>query len=593
MQLHDYEDAAGRRRAGRVPRRRTRTWPRRCATRAAPPATPRASSTATAPRCCTPWRLMFADGFGARESDRILPVVPMFHANAWGLAHAAVACGADLIMPGPDLSADAARRRSSRSEQVTVAAGVPTIWMGVLPALEGPRHLGAAGHPVRRLGRAQGAVRGVPRAARPADLPGVGHDRDQPGGHRRRPSSPRFAAPARGRAGRPPRHAGPAAARRRAARAVARRTATSVPWDGESRGELQAAGPWIAGSTTTTTARRSRSPTTAGCAPATSPPSTAEGYIQLVDRTKDVVKCGGEWISSVELENEIMAHPKVAEAAVIGVPHPKWQERPLACVVLKEGEELTKDEVLEFLDGRSPSGGCPTTSSSSTRSPRPASASSPRRTCATSSRTTCSPPPDRPTIGSRPGTIREPIGSRDGSGPFVVEGSTGSWCAEVFGTRPSLDRHLAGRCDGVRPDQSRWQIGRQRLALEHRAAPRAAELSRHGGGPAEPRSSDCWCESDRDKPLDTLTRARSCGSASLTEAAIGRATTSKPRWRSAPASRVTSPLPLVLPATWTSSLRHAVIVRSAAGGERRRGSRHGSNGRRLPGDAERVGPLAR
>ena len=74
-----------------------------------------------------------------------------------------------------------------------------------------------------------------------------------------------------------------------------------------------------------------------------------EGYIRLVDRTKDLIKSGGEWIGSVEVENEIMAHPKVAEAAVIGVPHPRWAERPLACVVVKSGEELTKDEVLAFL----------------------------------------------------------------------------------------------------------------------------------------------------------------------------------------------------------------------------------------------------
>ena len=78
----------------------------------------------------------------------------------------------------------------------------------------------------------------------------------------------------------------------------------------------------------------------------------ADGYIQLRDRTKDVIKSGGEWISSVELENEIMAHPAVAEAAVIGLPHPKWSERPLACVVLREGESATKDEIVAFLDGR-------------------------------------------------------------------------------------------------------------------------------------------------------------------------------------------------------------------------------------------------
>ena len=102
--------------------------------------------------------------------------------------------------------------------------------------------------------------------------------------------------------------------------------------------------------TTTTTGRASRSPTTAGCGPATSPTIDADGYIRLVDRTKDLIKSGGEWISSVELENEIMGHPKVAEAAVIGVPHPKWAERPLACVVVKAGRGRSpKEEVLEFL----------------------------------------------------------------------------------------------------------------------------------------------------------------------------------------------------------------------------------------------------
>ena len=111
---------------------------------------------------------MLADGVGVRESDRVLPVVPMFHANAWGLAHAAVATGADLVMPGPDLSGKALADLIVE-ERVTLAAGVPTIWMQVLPELDGPRHVEPAGDPVWRLGRAQGAVGGVPRAARPAD----------------------------------------------------------------------------------------------------------------------------------------------------------------------------------------------------------------------------------------------------------------------------------------------------------------------------------------------------------------------------------------------------------------------------------------
>jgi fatty-acyl-CoA synthase len=129
-------------------------------------------------------------------------------------------------------------------------------------------------------------------------------------------------------------------------------TGAELPWDGTSRGELQAAGPWI----TASYHDDPRSPESftddgwlrTGDVAVITP----DGYVRIVDRTKDVVKSGGEWISSVELENEIMAHPAVAEAAVIGVPHPKWSERPLACVVVAPDAELTAEELIEFLDGR-------------------------------------------------------------------------------------------------------------------------------------------------------------------------------------------------------------------------------------------------
>jgi fatty-acyl-CoA synthase len=125
-----------------------------------------------------------------------------------------------------------------------------------------------------------------------------------------------------------------------------------LPWDGETSGELQVSGPWIAAAYY----NDSRSPESftddgwlkTGDVAVIDP----HGYIRLVDRTKDVIKSGGEWISSVELENEIMGHPAVAEAAVIGVPHEKWQERPLACVVLKPDAALTRDELLEWLEPR-------------------------------------------------------------------------------------------------------------------------------------------------------------------------------------------------------------------------------------------------
>jgi len=291
----------------------------------------------------------FADGFGARESDRILPVVPMFHANAWGLAHAAVACGADLIMPGPDLS-PAGLATLIEEERVTVAAGVPTIWMGVLPALKGRdtsalRVIPCGGSAVpKALSEAFREQLGLPiyqawgmtetsPVATVGAIKSVFADRseDELADLRATQGLPLLGVELR---------------------IQDQETGEAVPWDGESRGELQARGPWIAREYYDDP-RSPESFTDDGWLK-TGDVATfdSEGYLRLVDRTKDVVKSGGEWISSVELENEVMAHPKVAEAAVVGMSHPKWQERPVAFVVTKEGEELTKDEVLEFLDGR-------------------------------------------------------------------------------------------------------------------------------------------------------------------------------------------------------------------------------------------------
>jgi fatty-acyl-CoA synthase len=126
-------------------------------------------------------------------------------------------------------------------------------------------------------------------------------------------------------------------------------TLDALPWDGEATGELQARGPWIAASYYDDP--RSGESFTADGWLRTGDVATIDpkGYVQLRDRTKDLIKSGGEWISSVDIENELMAHPKVLEAAVIGVPHPRWDERPLACVVVRPGEALSKDEVLDHL----------------------------------------------------------------------------------------------------------------------------------------------------------------------------------------------------------------------------------------------------
>ena len=292
---------------------------------------------------------MLADSLGARESDVILPVVPMFHANAWGLAHAAVASGAALVMPGPDLSGRAIADLIV-DEKVTVAAGVPTIWMTVLPELKGrdtsslraipcggsavPRALSEAyreqlGLPILQ---AWGMTETSPIAAvcqlRAVDL--ALPDDEQ--------------AELRTTVGRTIVGVD--------CRVVEPGSTDPLPWDGESSGELQVRGPWIA-ATYYNDPRAGDSFTEDGWL-RTGDVATmdAVGRIRLVDRTKDLIKSGGEWISSVELENELMAHPSIREAAVIGVPHPRWSERPLACVVLEEGAELSKQDVLDFLAPR-------------------------------------------------------------------------------------------------------------------------------------------------------------------------------------------------------------------------------------------------
>ena len=292
---------------------------------------------------------MVADSLGVGERDVILPVVPMFHANAWGLAHIGVASGATLVMPGPDLSPGAIAELME-SERVTVAAGVPTIWMGVLNEIDGrdlsslrsipcggssvPRSLSEAyrdklGLPIQQ---AWGMTETSPLASMAKVKSSLAHlPEDEQADYRASIGLASLGVQFR---------------------VADQQTGDEVPWDGETSGELQVAGPWIAREYYNDD--RSPESFTADGWLKTGDVATIDGhgYLRIVDRTKDVVKSGGEWISSVELENEIMANPKVAEAAVIGVKHPKWSERPLACVVVKPGESLTRQEVLDWLDGR-------------------------------------------------------------------------------------------------------------------------------------------------------------------------------------------------------------------------------------------------
>jgi len=260
-----------------------------------------------------------------------------------------VATGATLVMPGADLS-PGALAGLIESESVTMAAGVPTIWMGVLPELVGRetsslRSVICGGSAVSRslsegfrettglpILQAWGMTETSPLAATCNIKSTLDHLDDDAKADLR-------TAVGLVTAGVDFRIAEP-------------ETGEELPWDGQTSGELQVRGPWVAGSYYDD--ERSPESFTDDGWLKTGDVATAdaEGYIRLVDRTKDLIKSGGEWISSVELENEIMAHPEVAEAAVIGVTSAKWGERAMACVVTTEGADLSADDVLAWLDGR-------------------------------------------------------------------------------------------------------------------------------------------------------------------------------------------------------------------------------------------------
>ncbi|HEV8297241.1 MAG TPA: long-chain fatty acid--CoA ligase [Acidimicrobiales bacterium] len=293
--------------------------------------------------------IAMTDTVGIGERDVILPVVPMFHANAWGLAHAGVATGATLVMPGPDLSAKTLAELME-SERVTVAAGVPTIWMGVLGELEGRDMSSLRVIPCGGSAVPKSLSEGFREQVGLPILHAWGMTETSPVASVCNLKSYLCDAPPE------------ELARRRTSvgvvtlglelRVVEPGTTDTLAWDGVSRGELQVRGPWVA-RTYYNDERAADSFTEDGwLRTGDIAVVDEEGYVFLVDRTKDLVKSGGEWISSVELENAIMAHPLVREAAVIGVAHPHWGERPLACVVLHEGASLSGAEVLDFLRPR-------------------------------------------------------------------------------------------------------------------------------------------------------------------------------------------------------------------------------------------------
>jgi len=293
------------------------------------------------------------DAFGFSARDCILPVVPMFHVNAWGIPYAAPLVGAKLVLPGPNLDGRSLYELFE-AEQVTFSGGVPTIWFGLLNHLES--------HQLRFSTLKRTVIGGsaCPPAMINAFREGYGVEvlhawgmtELSPLGSVCSLQSKHLAEPLE-------------AQRRRLEKQghaffgvdlkIVDDAGTELPWDGSSQGNLMARGPWViqeyfkaAGGDPLQYDAQGE-----GWFP-TGDVATidADGYMQITDRSKDVIKSGGEWISSVDLENLAVAHPGVAMAAVIGVSHPKWDERPLLVVVSKPGVELGRDELLQFFEGK-------------------------------------------------------------------------------------------------------------------------------------------------------------------------------------------------------------------------------------------------
>lgn len=287
------------------------------------------------------------DAMDCSGKDVILPVVPMFHVNAWGLPYSGALVGAKLVMPGPHLDGKSLYELFE-SEKVTFSAGVPTVWLGLLtyvkqnnlrfstfkrtviggsacpPAmirtLEDDYQVNVIHawgmtelSPLGTLSKLKAKHAGLPRDAQQHILEKQGkviYGIDMQ---------------------------------------ITDDDGTALPWDGKASGNLVVRGPWVIDRYF----KRDESPLQNGWFP-TGDVATidADGYMQITDRSKDVIKSGGEWISSIELENVAMAHPAVHEAAVISCRHPRWDERPLLVVVRKPGKELTRDEMLAFYDGK-------------------------------------------------------------------------------------------------------------------------------------------------------------------------------------------------------------------------------------------------
>jgi fatty-acyl-CoA synthase len=297
----------------------------------------------------------FADSLGLSEADTVLPVVPMFHANAWGLPHACALAGASMVLPGPKLDPESLLDLMA-AERVTCAGGVPTIWLGILALLDA--HKGQNRWDLSCLRRM--VVGGSAAPASMIDgfekrhgltvLHAWGMTETNPVGTVARLKRSVAEVPERERLS-------VRASQGYAVPFVETRhvddAGKPLPWDGTTMGELEVRGPWVAASYL---GGEGADRWTKDGWFKTGDVVTIdkEGYVRITDRAKDVIKSGGEWISSVALENALMSHPAVLEAAVFAGRHAKWDERPIAAIVLKKGMHASDRDLSAHLDGKFP-----------------------------------------------------------------------------------------------------------------------------------------------------------------------------------------------------------------------------------------------
>ena len=288
------------------------------------------------------------DVMGLSAADSALPVVPMFHVNAWGLPYSAAMVGAKLVFPGPAMDGKSIYELME-SEKVTFAAGVPTVWQMLLGHL-GPNKLrfstlkrtvigGSACPPAMIDAFRESYGVDVLHAWGMTEMSPLGTLCTLKEKHRDLPEVDKMKL------------------RLKQGRAIfgvdmkiVGDNGAELPWDGTTYGDLYVRGPWVVDQYFKA---EGASPLHEGWFP-TGDVATidADGFMQITDRSKDVIKSGGEWISSIDIENVAMAHPGIAMAACVGMPHPKWDERPIVAVVRKPGAEVTREELLAFYDGK-------------------------------------------------------------------------------------------------------------------------------------------------------------------------------------------------------------------------------------------------